>query len=341
MLLNFNSKYLVFFCSLSYCFYFISNNFVFSLIPIILCIAEIRNCLHILIIFIAISLFFLSVDYYNSKDILLLGISTTLYMYRFKSLNPLDILKYNAYPILIMLSYFLFLEPKNSSWLDSVLFQSRLSFDLFTGKFINPNPLGLVSAICAVGLILNKKYLFSVIPLITMMATQSRAAILFLILIFAIYYTQSLKKMIIYVVISLLSIFMLKDTLLFSRFSESGDSGRSEHIGYYLSIFKENYLTGYSIRQLDELYFNTGLAIDNMYYSLFIRYGIIMGGGILFIYFYLFLKNFLIKDEYFRLRLSIFFSMLVYGFFEKGFLFTYMLWIPLSICFSNLKRVKV
>ncbi len=335
-----NGKLLVFLCSLSYCFYFVSNNFIFSLIPIFLCLREVKNGIHLLGVFFLISSFFLMIDFYNSKDILILGVSTILLAYRFRFVDPLHVLKYNSYAIFLMIIFFLFSTPKDATWLDVISFNNRLSFDLVTGKYINPNPLAFVCAVCSLGFIFNKKYLISLVPIFIMLFTQSRAAIVFFSLALIFYYVYDFKKILVFSFLGYAFYSVLKDTALGRRFLEGGDSGRSDYIDSYLVLFKDNYLTGYSIRKLDEIYFNTGMTIDNMYYSLFIRYGVIFGLFILFIYIYLFVKSIKIDDGYLRLRVSIFLSLIVYGLFEKSFLFFYMAWIPLSICFVNLKKAN-
>lgn len=340
-MLKLDNKLLVFLCALSYCFYFISNNFIFAILPILLCIKEVGKCIHLIVLFFLIALYFLSVDYYNSKDIFLLGISTILFSYRFRHMNPLDVLKYNSNAIFLMLLLFLLTLPKDATWREVVSFNTRLSFDSVFGKYINPNPLGFVCAVCSLGFIFNKKYLFSTIPILLMAFTQSRAAIVFFISALIIYYIYSFKKILLLSLLGLLFYFLLNDTPLAQRFLEGGDSGRQEYINSYLILFENNYLTGYSIRELDKIYFNTGMTIDNMYYSLFIRYGVIMGSIILFIYLYLFLRGIKVNDGYVRLRVAIFSSLIIYGFFEKGFLFFYMAWIFISVCFVNLKRTKI
>lgn len=332
---------IVLLCSLSYCFYFISNSIFFVFIPIIICLDFIVKGAHYLSIFLFISIFFLFVDFYNSKDIIILGLSTILMTYKFNNLNPINVLYKNSIGILFLLIFLLFNEPKGTNWLEVLSFQTRLSFDLFTGKFINPNPLGLLSSICLIGLFLKKRYIVSIIPFIFLLTTQSRAALLFFLIFLIFYYVKNIRNIIILTSGLLAFLYFLKDSLFLDRYKEIDDSGRSEHISFYMDIFKNNYLTGYSIRKLDEMYFNTGLAIDNMYYSLIIRYGIIMGFLLISIYFYMFFRNFNSKDPYIRLRLAIFSSILAYGLFEKGFLFTYLLWIPLSICFNNLLKGKI
>lgn len=336
-----NSEIIVFICSLSYCLYFISNNSIFALIPIFFCIRELGNSIHLIIIFVSISLYFLFVDYYNSKDILILGFSTILFSYKFRFLDPLKILKYNSYVIFLMLISFLFLSPKDATWLDVISFNNRLSFDSIMGKYINPNPLAFVCSVCALGFVFNKKYFISIIPILLMIFTQSRAAIAFFCSAIIIYYIYDFKRILIISLFGSLFYFILKNTPLAQRFLDGGDSGRQAYIDSYLLLFKDNYLTGYSIRKLDQIYFNTGMTIDNMYYSLFIRYGLIMGCIIFFLYLYLFFKGFKVGDSYLKLRIAIFCSLLIYGFFEKSFLFFYMAWIPLSICFVNLKKAKL
>lgn len=328
----------VFICSILYCLYFVTNNIIFSILPIIICLTEIKKALHILIIFIVIALYFLFIDFYNSKDILLLSFSIFLFYYKFKDNNPLDTLKWNSYAILTMLLLFLLLQPIGG-WAEVLSYKSRLSFELWGGKFINPNPLGLVSAICAIGLLINKKYFFSFYPIFTMFFTQSRAALLFFFVFLILYYMKSVKNFLITILIFLIFFYFSYNTPVIQRIIEGGDSGRGVYLEFYENILKNNYITGYSIRALDEIYINSGRTIDQMYFSLFIRYGFFMGGIILLIFIYLFFLN--RKDEYFNLRYSILIAFLAYGFFEKGFLFFYMAWIPMSLCYNNLKNSRI
>lgn len=330
-------KYQILICSISYCLYFISNITVFSIIPILICLNKLKNVFHILIIFICIAAYFLIVDWYNSKDILLMSFSIILFSSNFNK-YPLEVLKLNAYAILAMLLYLLFNEPKGG-WDQVLNFSMRLSYDLPTGKYINPNPLGLVAAICSFSFIINKKYFFAAIPFIIMIFTQSRAAVLLFGLAILIYNRVSLKYIISLIMGVLALYYIFYDTPLMNRFLTEGDSGRGEFLDFYTNILKHSYLTGYSSRALDNIYFESGRTIDNMYYSLALRYGIIMGSGILFIFIVLFFINKI--DETYRVRIAIFLAMLAYGFFEKGFLFFYMMWIPFSVCFNNLKKANI
>lgn len=324
----------IFFICISYALYFLTNNILFGLIPLIVCSSEFFKALPYIIFFFIGGVYFLFIDFYTTKDFILLMVSIILLSSKFSG-NILTVLKINSYVIFFMLIYFLTIDLKAGDWGDVLQFKRRLFLVLPNGKELNPNPLGLICAICAVGFIVNKKYLLSIFPLIMLILTQSRAAILLFFIIFLIGSGLSIRK----VIVSLLFIspfaYFVSTTPLMDRFQEDGDGGRTFRYQVYDQVLNEHYLTGFSAREYTKMSIEYG-TLDNMYLLLVLKYGVIFTSIIILFYLCLFLRNKV--DAHYILRCSIFVACIFYGFFETGLAVNYMLWIMFAMSFNNVPK---
>lgn len=324
----------IFICSFSYALYFLSNNIIFGLIPFLVCISEVRKVFPYVIIFIFFSIYFIFLDLYTVKDFLILTLSTLLLSSKFSG-KILRVLQINSYVLLAMLFYFLTLDHKVGDWQDVLEFKRRLFLLLPNGKELNPNPIGVICSICAIGFIFNKKYMLALLPLILLIFTQSRAAILLFFIIFIIGNGVSIRKLIIPSIIILPLIYFVSKTPLMDRFQEDGDGGRAYRYAIYNDVLNNHYITGYPAQEYTKMAIKYG-TLDNMYLLLILKYGVFIGCGLLIFYVYSFMKNRF--DEYYKLRLGIFSSCMIFGLFETGFVANYMFWMMFAMSFNGFSK---
>lgn len=318
-----------------FCFYF--KSYVFLIMALLLCADEIKKNLHHLLFIFISSIALIFVEFENFKEYLLMTFSIILFSSKL-SKDILYVLKvYSIYISTLILSVLIVGVQKYGDFQDVLTFQSRLWLILPDGKEFNPNPLGILCAISTLGFLVNKKYFFSLFPLIILLLTQSRAAIIFLVISYIFSYRLTFKNILLisFSLVPFLYIIMISD--LSNRFTNDGENGRLERSYLYFNIIKNNYLLGYPIN--DYLYFSSLYgSLDNMYLLMILQYGIV---GLLFFLYIIYLKATSKKDNFYRLRSSIFWAIMIYGLFEGGIPGMFLMWIIFALCFTNLGKGSI
>lgn len=264
------------------------------------------------------SIFIYSNKYYNNINHVLLILSQSLF---------------------IMLIFVLvFFEPLNGEWKEVLQFNQRLWLVNSAGMEVNPNPLGVICAICAFGFFLNKKNLFMIFPLMLLLLTQSRAAMLFFLILCLLTIGITLKRLLITSLTFLPFFYIILNSNISNRFSEAGENGRLERMYIYLAYIQNNYLLGLPSHLYDEIVLLHG-SLDNMYLLSVLRYGIL---GCLFLIFlvFIFIKNFHL-DRFSKTRVAIIVAVFVLGIAESSLIANnYLMWLFFSLClrFSNSEK---
>lgn len=331
--LNQNNIYLFLICLFFIFAFTLQSNFFIFVIIFSLLAGSIKAPFHLAIFFVA-ALFLTLVDFDNFKNFILLVFSTILLSVKFSE-KVYDVLKIYSYVFLFFIIYILFIsEPKYGSFQEIFLFQQRLWLILPDGREFNPNPLGLICSLVAFGFLINRKYIFMSLPLFLLLLTQSRAAILFFLIAFIIFQRVKVKNIIISFLVLIPFVYIILTSPLMDRFSEDGENGRIDRILVYSDVLRNNYILGYPIPYYDEMIKVYG-TLDNMYLLLILNYGLI---GIFFLIYVAFMFLLNDKDEFYRVRLSLFIPFLIYGIFEGGVVNNYLTWIVFSMCFSSFNK---
>lgn len=223
-----------------------------------------------------------------------------------------EIYKINAYLFIVFICYlFVFTSPFNSdSFFNFFLFKDRLWFDVY-GNNIGPNVLGVLSAISLIYFFNTKNLPFGILVFYIFLMTQSRGAFLFLIVYMLIISFASYKRFITTIIFSLIPIYLIFATDVFSRLKDISLNGREDRI-YWANIFiDKNFPLGYSLEEMN--YFITYVGTtDNLYYHLLMKYGVF---GVLFLI--LMLSHIVFSSRKLN-NIAIILAFLVYGYVEES-----------------------
>ncbi|MFW2100935.1 hypothetical protein [Acinetobacter johnsonii] len=320
----------IFFSVLSSVFLFATGNFLFLTIIYLLFFSEIKKNIVILTLLSFITLFFLFLDPLSAKNFFF--ISTTIVLYSSKFSDYIfEVLKLYSYCIFLFLLYLLTLTPIYGEWSDVFNFKHRLWLQLDNGNILNPNPLGLLSAICALGFYLNKKFILMLVPLLFLILTQSRSAILFLAISMLFCNGVNLKKVLYGGGFLIILIYIVSLTPVVDRFKEEGENGRLVRFYYYKDELLNNFLTGMPYTKY--VYMNDTIgSLDNMYLLSILKFGLFGVGLIVFWLIYFILNK---RDKFYSIRFSLFLSFLVLGVFEGSIMGSFFTWLVFAMSFNS------
>lgn len=236
--------------------------------------------------------------------------------------------------IFFVFIFFIFFDLFEGSVLDIFMFKERLWF-VREGIDLNPNLLGVLAAVSFIGAYLNKSKFFSSISLYILLLTQSRAALLFLLVYLVFSSLKSFKNTIFIFILSMsLGLFIFMNESL-NRLSDFSMNGRDERKYEALSLINKNFPNGYDMVEMKRFINNVG-TVDNLYLSLILKWGVV--GIVFLILFFLpvFKSNSIIKS------IPVILSVLVYGFFEESFISNIMLLTFLGLfVFNSVDKVKL
>ncbi|NWK82955.1 O-antigen ligase family protein [Acinetobacter sp. SwsAc4] len=246
-----------------------------------------------------------------------------------------DIYRSNAYIFLFFISFlFIFSTPYNSdSFLNFFLFKDRLWFEIY-GNNIGPNVLGVLSALSFIYFYNYKNIPFSVLTFYIFLMTQSRGALLFLIIYMVVISFSSYKRFIATLVLSLFPIYFIFATDVFSRLKDVSLNGREDRI-YWANLFIEkNFPLGYTYEEMNYFINHIGTT-DNLYYHILVKYGIF---GILFLM--LLVSNFIFSSRSLS-SIAIILAFLVYGLVEESIMsnLIFLMFFGLAIFDRKMKEV--
>lgn len=232
------------------------------------------------------------------------------------------------FPLIV---YMLTLHQIYGDMLDVLKFQQRLWVISPNDVEFNPNTIGVWAAICSLGFFVNRNFYLLIPSVYILLLTQSRSAIVFLLI--AILFSKPLTKKTFFSIVFFVIIFVviIYITPLSKRFLEDGENGRFERIFLFYDYLRQNYLTGIKATEYNYLVekFST---LDNMYLLILLRYGIFGVFFVLYLFIMMFFNN---KDQYYHLRWSIFLGIMVLGLFEGGVVANIALYMVLSVCFNS------
>ena len=218
--------------------------------------------------------------------------------------------------ISIMLFYALFFCNYLYGDLSSVFsFSARLWPILHNGLEINPNTIGILSVIVAIYLFVSKKYYFLPYPILFMLLSQSRGAIVCIFIFLIIYFKIKFKNILFISIFGFLLYNLIKLTPFFERFTNDKTNDRDIiYSRYFYNILNR---LPFPHSSIEIAYLKQAIgSLDNLYLQVLLMYGIV---GLFFISFvsYLFISNNAYKD---KMALSIFVVFMIFGFFEISFL---------------------
>ncbi|EEY89315.1 hypothetical protein HMPREF0017_01982 [Acinetobacter lwoffii SH145] len=194
-------------------------------------------------------------------------------------------------------------------------FSVRLWPILHNGLELNPNTIGILSVIVAIYLFVSKKYYFLPYPILFMLLSQSRGAIVCIFVFLIIYFKVKLKNIFFISVVGFLFYNLIKITPFFERFTDEKTSDRDIiYSAYFYNILNK---LPFAHSSTEIVYLKQAIGpLDNLYLQVLLMYGFIGFFFISFV-FYLFISNGAYKD---RMALSIFSMFMIFGFFETSFL---------------------
>lgn len=315
----------------------IFSSYIFLIFSFLFCYEIFNKVKESILISFIFSLYFIFLGFDTFKYFILMIFSIILISERFKD-NPKIILSAYSNVFLIFLLYLFTLEQKVGDISNVLNFETRFWPVLSNGEEINPNMIGLLSAICAFGYYVNKKIIFMIFPLFILLISQSRSAMLFFVLASFLYSGVKLKNIFYFLMMLFPFIYFLNSSNIINRFIQDGENGRIARILYYFPYLKNNYLTGLGYGEYLVFVKNIG-SLDNLFLAIILVYGI-FGGVYLLSLFIIFFKN--KKNEDSSLRLAIFFSFMVLGLFEGSFAFNHLTWVIFALSFNSfsIKMIK-
>lgn len=322
---------LINFICILFIFSFYFKSYLFLLLCLLLCYTEVRKTLHHLLFAAGCACVLIVVDIQNFKEYIFMLFSIILLSSKLND-EILYVLKCYSFYITILIIWSLMVgEQKYGNYQDVLSFSSRLWLIMPDGKEFNPNPLGLLCALSALGFLVNKKNILAIFPLFILLLTQSRAAIIFLAISYIFSHKFNLKNFLLVLLSLLPFIYIILNSQLSDRFLDDGENGRLDRTFIYYNLLKDNYILGYPIGSYLDFTAIYG-SLDNMYLLMILQYGLI---GVIFFVYIFFMKINIMKDDFFRLRSSIFFATMFYGLFEGSIAGVFLMWLVFSLCFNN------
>lgn len=323
-------KILAYLVSLSILLSFLFSSFIFLIFALLLCFDVINKVKISIFIHLFFSIFFVFIDFDTFKNFLLLGLTIIIISEKFRY-YPKKLLISFSYVFSGFFIYLLTLDQSVGDLSEVLLFEKRFWPTFENGQLFNPNTIGLLSAISALGFFVNKRNIFMLFPLFILLITQSRSAIAFFIISTFIYSGFKFKNIMYYILLICPFVYFIFNSNILVRFVEDGNNGRVERSLFYFYYLKDNYLTGIGINEYNHFISSVG-SWDNLYLAFILVYGV-WGGVYLFYLIFAFLRG--ERDENYKLRLAIFLSFLFLGVFEGSFAFNYLTWIIFALSFNS------
>lgn len=318
-------------------FSFLYSSYFYLAILFIIFFKSIINRLYLFALNLIISLPVLYYSFENWKifiiftnTIMVLGLNIPCYQ------KAIKFYSYTSIPFII----FLYLSgQKYGDFIDVFNFSERLWLNVaFSENNINPNVLGVFSAISLVYFLNNKSLIrwpIIIFLLATVLFSQSRTA-----LVFVLFFTILTLKLSFYRIIYLFSLliiiyYFIKDTNLYLRINSNDDSGRLEIFAYYINYIINNFP---NVMQNTQYVLNLqkSLSLDNGYFLLLLKFGM---SGLIFIILFLILSYLSCRDD--KLLKPFFYSILLVSLVENSFFNGIIFWFFLSILISSIRKFKL
>lgn len=332
-----NKNVEILFCisTLLSCFIF-NNSLLLILIWVLLLKDVLKNIITIFIIF-YISAILILIDIKSFASLFFLLTTIVALATRFRN-DILKVLLIQSIFITILISISLFISDQFvNTFQDVYTFKQRLYLVTPTGHILHPNAIGLWCSIAIFGFYINKRFILCIPATYILLLTQSRSAILFLVL--CLLFSQKLNiKNLFLLILSLFSFYILiLYTGIIDRFKNDGENGRIDRFNIYKPYLENDFITGIGVSKYHDLVDNYG-TLDNLYFVSLLRFGIFGVFAFIFL-FYFFYKN--KKDDYSRIRLSIFASFMILGLIESSFLGNILSIFTLALAFNNFDSIKM
>lgn len=315
----------------------ILSSYIFLIFSFLFCYEVFNKVKGFILTSFVFLLYFIFLGFDTFKYFILMFFSIVLISERFKD-NPKIILSAYSNIFLVFLIFLFTVEQKVGDIYNVLNFETRFWPVLSNGEEINPNMIGLLSAICAFGYYVNRKIIFMIFSLFILLISQSRSAMLFFVLASFLYSGVKLKNIFYFLMMLFPFIYFLNSSNIINRFIQDGENGRLARILFYLPYLEDNYLTGLGYGEYLIFVKNIG-SLDNLFLAIILVYGI-WGGIYLLSLFIIFFKN--TKNRYSSLRLAIFFPFMILGFFEGSFAFNHLTWVIFALSFNSfsMKMIK-
>ncbi|MCF9045709.1 hypothetical protein [Acinetobacter nectaris] len=313
-----------------------SGNLSLILIPIFLLLKEAFNNIISILVILILSPLLLLTSFSNFSSYVLLSLTIVLFSSRF---NGKEDLVFNMYvlilsPLLISLPFF---DQATGTNLTILTFGERLYPLIYLPNLtlkIHPNLIGITAAITAAICIFKKRFILLIPIIYVLFLTQSRSAIIFLIIFLVISTNISVKKIAYMSVVLSLIITIIMMTPIKDRMVDYQDNGRLETYALYYSILDKSFPLGYPLKE----YFNLldgNAGIDNFYLTGLVEYGFLFPYLIVCFLLYFSLNY---KDEHYKIRLGFFIAFLLQGIVESSLLGSSLLWPIFALCFNSFSR---
>ncbi|MFJ5421796.1 hypothetical protein ACIPSQ_14390 [Pectobacterium parvum] len=302
---------------------------------------EIKNNIKSIAFLFSLSLFISIVDYKNGMQFFCL--SVFIYLTGKRYFN--HIIKFENIFSIATLFFILFLSifatlRYGKSWGDILIGQGRLGFE-YRDWLLNPNILGMLSSIACLFQIKNGKKIYSIPFFIVLLFTQSRGALLFLLMVLIFTNVTNVRRLISVIISLLLLAFAVYYSPVWEainiRFANDGTSDRTIIWSFYISTITENFPLPATRDILLDLTERYG-PLDNLYLTALMRFGII---GIIYC-FYLLAKSlvqYLISNHKFYGAFTL--SFMIYGMVESGPIHNLLYAITFSMALSQIYFYKL